>query len=385
MSVTCNPPGIVPFNVADLATVPKIVPTMVPAVAQTVPSPGPMHHPEDDMDIDELIGGDRPVFPNRVSLPGEPTNEYKLWQQQQETESREQEKSELEQRLKVFHGISRFPATPPPEECILGDGWLRKGDLATLISSAGAGKSVAMIQAAIAWGLGLPYFGIRPPRPLRILFYSGEDDGVTIGQCREGLLDHSEAVTGRKLTSSDLQPLDATLRVSFDRLNTGERFFSAMRDLLDSGPADLVMINPLLSYLGGDVVATASEWLRANLLPVLLRRGCAALVAHHTLKLPKDGWDGVDDTYSAIGGAEMANIPRAILTLRPTPAEALSVLTVSKRKTTGWKDGNDNAADRYHVKRTADPLRPAWLPVSGEEAAGLIAAAKPDMSPKGRR
>jgi len=48
------------------------------------------------------------------------------------------------------------------------------------------------------------------------------------------------------------------------------------------------------------------------------------------------------------------------------------------RKTTGWQDTNGNAIERYHVKRTGAPLRPAWLPVSGEVAAESIAAAKPD-------
>ena len=54
--------------------------------------------------------------------------------------------------------------------------------------------------------------------------------------------------------------------------------------------------------------------------------------------MEKDGWNNTDDTYSAIGGAEMANVPRTILTLRPTAADGLSVVRVSKRQTTGWKD-----------------------------------------------
>lgn len=378
MSYTSPPRAPIPMPPADKMPLPTMV-----------PRPEPAHRLENDLSVGDSIGGGPPVLPSRVSTREELRQQVELRRLEREKEEREmereekeQEKTELEQRLQVFHGVSRYPSVSEADQSILGDGWLRKGDLATLISTAGAGKSVAMIQASIAWGLGLPYFGIRPPHPLRILLYSGEDDGVTIGQCREGLLDNSEAITGRKLTATDLQPLDASLRVCFDRLYTGERFFNKMRDLLNSEPADLIMINPLLSYLGGDVVATASEWLRSFLLPVLSRRGCAALMAHHTVKLPSNGWDGVDDTYSAIGGAEMANIPRSILTLRPTAAVGLSVLTVSKRKTTGWKDANNNAIDRYHVKRTGDPLRPAWLPVSGEEAAGLIAATKVE---KGRK
>jgi hypothetical protein len=388
VTVPVPPQVIVPY------LVPAPVREWVPSIPPGFPAPGlgPTHSPEDETNIDEMIGGYMPTIsriPTQEDAAQEKYNDEFFRQMQEEQEQKDREYYSpvaVEQRSHVFRGINQYPTSPPEEENILGDGWLRKGDLATLISTAGAGKSVAMIQAAIAWGLGLPYFGIRPPRPLRILFFSGEDDGTSIGQCREGLLENSEAITGRKLTCDDLLPLNDRLRISFNRSRVGDDFIKEMNKLLELVPADLVMMNPLLSYIGGEIVSTAGEWLRKDLLPSFLYRGCAGLVAHHTLKLAKDGWDAIDDTYSAIGGSEMANIPRSILTLRPTDAEGLSVLTVSKRKTTGWKDSNNNDSSRYFIKRTSNPLRPAWLPVSSDEAAGLIAAAKPaKVTEKGRR
>lgn len=280
----------------------------------------------------------------------------------------------------IVHGVNSYPTTVPPETVILGNGLLRWADIAHLISTAGAGKSVAAIQMAMAWALGLSYFGICPPRPLRILLFSGEDDSVTMGQCREGFLEHSQDITGRKLTLADLAPLDFMLRTEFSREHVGDSFHIHLVRLLRESPADLVIINPLLSYLGGEVVATVSTWLRAGLMPILQKNNCAAVIAHHTGKMAKDGWDNTDDTYSAIGGGEVANVPRTILTLRPTAADGLFVVKVSKRQTTGWKDADGNFTTSYFVKRSGNPERPAWIPVDSCEAQERMYAGKPSGS-----
>ena len=277
----------------------------------------------------------------------------------------------------IVAGVNSFPTETPPETVLLGNGWGRRGDIINFISTAGAGKSVAVTQAAMAWGLGLPYLGIQPARPLRIILFSGEDDGVTIGQCREGFVEHSEAITGRQLGAKDLDVLDTMLRTDFSREFVGERFHGHLAGLLKESPADLIIINPLLSYVGGEIVACASEWLRAGLMPILQANDCGAFIAHHTGKMAKDGWDNTDDTYSAIGGGEMANVPRSILTLRPTGSDGLSVVKVSKRQTTGWKDENGDFTPSYFVRRSGNPERPAWIPVAHDEAEELIADAKP--------
>jgi hypothetical protein len=285
----------------------------------------------------------------------------------------------------LIDGVNTYPTIVPPETVLLGNDWLRLGDIAHFVSTAGAGKSVAMFQMSIAWGLGLPYMGIKPARPLRILIFSGEDDGTTIGQCREGFLEHSEAITGTELEGADLDKLDGMIRTEFAREYVGDRFHGHLVKLLADFPADLVLINPLLSYLGGEVVAVVSTWLRAGLMPVLQAHNCAALIAHHTPKMAKDGWENTEDTYSAIGGGEVANIPRAILTLKPTPADGLSVVTVAKRQTTGWKDGKGKYTAKYFVRRSENPSRPAWIPVphdEAEESIGTTKAAGKSSAPK---
>ncbi|WP_367874017.1 AAA family ATPase [Luteolibacter sp. Populi] len=273
----------------------------------------------------------------------------------------------------IVRGFLSFPTDPPPESVLAGNAWLRIGDVIFFNSSAGSGKSVGAVQMALAWALGLPYFGIRPARPLRVLHFVGEDDESTLGQCREGLLDNSVAIFGRELLREELGKLDEMVRTEFARLYTGDAFIAHLDHLLTEEPADLVIINPLLSYIGGEIVANASRFLRDGLMPMLQKHNCAAMVAHHTPKLAKDSWENMDPVYSGTGGGEVANAPRALLVLMPTKVADLHVLRSAKRKTTGWKDDDDKFTDHAFFRRTDNPQRPAWLPVGHDEAADLIA------------
>jgi hypothetical protein len=62
----------------------------------------------------------------------------------------------------MVRGFMSFPTDPPEEDILAGNAWLRVGDVHFFNSSAGAGKSVALIQASMAWGLGLPFLSIKP-------------------------------------------------------------------------------------------------------------------------------------------------------------------------------------------------------------------------------
>ncbi len=276
----------------------------------------------------------------------------------------------------LVRGVNHYPTHAPPESVLAGDEWFRRSDIFFLNSSAGAGKSVVAFQLAIAWGLGLPYLGIAPSRPLRILHFSGEDDEVTAGQCREGLLAHAEALFGRPLTKDDLSRLDEMLRTEHRQCRTGNEFVAHLDKLLRQEPADLVIINPLMSFVSGDIVAEVKDFLREQLTPVAVEHDCGILIMHHTVKLRKNGWDDIDPIYSGLGGAEPANVGRSILCLAPTSAPGLHVLHVGKRDTTGWVDADGEFAKKAYFKRSNQPKRPAWLPVPHAEAEEMISGAK---------
>lgn len=282
----------------------------------------------------------------------------------------------------MARGFMSFPTDPPERDVLAGNAWLRVGDVHFFNSAAGAGKSVAMAQASIAWGLGLPWLGIEPTRPLRVLHFVGEDDESTLGQCREGFLENAVATHGRRIEADELAKLDSMVRTDFSRRFTGKAFNEMLDKMLTDEPADLVLINPLLSYIGGEIVQEASEFLRIGLMPIMQKHRAAAMIAHHTCKLSRLSWEEMDMTYSGIGGGEVANVPRSILTLTPTKAKGLHRLIVAKRQTTGWKDDDDRFTDHIFLKRTDNPTRPAWLPVSHEDAEAMIAEGAPTAGRK---
>jgi hypothetical protein len=74
----------------------------------------------------------------------------------------------------------------------------------------------------------------------------------------------------------------------------------------------------------------------------------------------------MDPTYSGIGGSEMANIPRIVLTIMPA-GEGMIRLQAGKRTTVGWKDEEGKYRDHAYFRRTDNPTRPAWIPISYEE------------------
>jgi hypothetical protein len=287
----------------------------------------------------------------------------------------------------THYGVNGFPTDADPACMLVGErGQVRLGEPHFFNSYAGGGKSTGAAGMAMSWGIGLSYMGLKPVRPLRILHMNGEDDEVTLGQCCEGYLLHSMAITGRKLTRADLAPLDTMLRTDFSRQFTGSEFVARLDRMLTESPADIIFINPLLSFIGGEIVAEASNFLRVLLGPLLMRHNCAALIFHHTVKLNRDSWQNMDPTYSGIGGGEVANVPRSIFTLQPTAVDGLFRLFVAKRKLADWKDAEGKYTDHAYFRRTDDPTRPAWLPVDHAEALELIGdAVKPGGAGSGRK
>ena len=82
------------------------------------------------------------------------------------------------------------------------------------------------------------------------------------------------------------------LAIYRDTVSTGTTFTKALRDLVVSHQADIVFVDPLLSFAGIDVSdqEQASKFLRHDLAPILLETGAVLVAMHHTGK-PKASAD----------------------------------------------------------------------------------------------
>ena len=85
---------------------------------------------------------------------------------------------------------------------------------------------------------------------------------------------------------------------------------------------DLIWIDPLLSFLGGDAgrQEVVSPWLRNHLNPILHRYAVGCVLIHHVNKpasgKEKSTWQAGDLAYLGSGSAELANWPRAVIAIR---------------------------------------------------------------------
>ncbi len=171
---------------------------------------------------------------------------------------------------KVRHGPKRmdfdrlmgFDRKDDPN-AVIGNRWLCKGGSLLIVGQSGTGKSSLMMQAAVHWALGRDFFGIKPARPLRAIILQAENDA---GDVSEALQD---VVAGAYLDSQERDQLRESLAIFRDTVSTGTAFTAALADLVREHRADIVFVDPLLSFAGIDVCPSER---RRDLIPILSNR-----------------------------------------------------------------------------------------------------------------
>src|SRR6266567_3474086 len=146
------------------------------------------------------------------------------------------------------------------------------------VGPSGIGKSSSNVQQDILWSLGRSAFGIRPARPLRILCVQAENDDGDLAEMTRGVCDHLN------LTDEERKLVDERVIYIKEKAITGENFIRLLRRLVQKHRPDLLRIDPLHAYAGGDVCdpAVTTPFLRNGLNPILAEFRCAAIVCHHT-------------------------------------------------------------------------------------------------------
>ena len=295
--------------------------------------------------------------------------------------------------------LGQFP-DPIPEErnpaALFKSGWLRKGGGAFIIAPSGVGKSVMTVQAAICWALGLPFFGICPVRPLKIVVIQAEDDREEIAGFRNSV--RHGLVTDFGVDGDDIDLVigakdPAAARVLFYRAigKVGDSFVDEVGAILDAYPdVDLVIVNPFQSYFGGDCSRNSelSRFFRGLLDPEIKdtedqgNDRAGIIFIHHTNKPPNDRdlrteW-GTDEfaQYIGAGGAEIVNWARAILSLMPSGVTGIFRFICGKRwQRLGWV-GLDGKPCKQKLIRHAENGCIYWRDCSEEDRQAVEEAYK---------
>lgn len=242
---------------------------------------------------------------------------------------------------------------------LLGNRYLSRGDGAILSSTSGMGKSSLSVQAAVTWARGLPLFGGLDPRgrKLRSLIFQSEDSEGDVAEVKHSIF-HAE-----KLDASEQAEIGERVKIVTDRIHRGVSFHAELKRQVELHKPDIVWINPLLAFIGGDVndAEAAGAFLREGLNSLNDPPRFAYIIVHHTSKPPKEKgdrkWNEV--MYDMAGSADLTNWARAIISLRPAEKQGQFNLVFAKRGTrAGYTKLEEKAAGiKWPVPTTVIGLR----------------------------
>ena len=255
----------------------------------------------------------------------------------------------------AFDDLMAFDRKDDPNS-VLGNRWLCKGGSLLIVGQSGTGKSSLMMQAAVHWCLGRDFFGIRPARPLRAIILQAENDA---GDVSEALQD---VVAGAYLDSQERDQLRESLAIYRDTVSTGTTFTAGLADLVREHRADIVFVDPLLSFAGIDVSdqEQASKFLRHDLAPILLETGAVLVAMHHTGKpkaaSDKEGHTVADLAYAGLGSSEFTNYFREVAVLfRCQGEEPIYKFGLTKRRgRAGLKDHEGQFKGEIYIRHAAE-------------------------------
>ncbi len=215
--------------------------------------------------------------------------------------------------------------TPGPDsedpDCLFQNRWLRRGMCGAIVSTSGVGKSSFSMQAATVWAGGQECLGVRPLRPLKIGIFQSEDDEYDVANFR----DRIRIGLAAELDWTPEQIQEAESRVTFCALDgsLGRNFVEHVRRKQLKYHFDLIVINPLFAFFGGDMNDgnAMTAFLRHSLDPFLKadETKCGCIIIHHTGKPNKDALNQgeIFKAYLGSGSGEFTNYIRSALVLTP--------------------------------------------------------------------
>lgn len=249
---------------------------------------------------------------------------------------------------------------------LLGKRYLCQGGSLTLIGPSGVGKSSLAMQFAVAWAVGMPAFGIAPARPLKVLMVQAENDEGDMAEQLEGV----RAGLGLDLLgpAETVALLKRNLRFVEDTTHSGESFANALRVWVEKYKPDLVVFDPLLSFVGGDLSKqdVASQFLRGWLNPIAKSTGVAFFVVHHTGKPPSDkdarkNWQSSDWSYSGIGSSELTNWTRGAMVLRQVGPGQFQLMLAKRGKRAGATHPDGEPTTTVWLRHALEGIHWEWV------------------------
>lgn len=236
---------------------------------------------------------------------------------------------------------------------LLGHRWLSKGGSCLWVGQTGMGKSSLNAQAAAVWALGMPFFGIKPTRPLRSLIIQAENDDGDIADIARG-------ITNGLGLGNKIAELNQNVHFAEKTAIAGDGFMPYARRLIDQFQPDLLWIDPLFAFCGCDVSdqGMMSKFLRLGLQKLAQDTGVCNMVVHHTNKprAQQPGGPAIgEDAYSGSGTAEISNWARAVIRIKKLQGGDFELVAAKRGSRAGLVDSAGKPADSVFIKHAPRP------------------------------
>lgn len=280
--------------------------------------------------------------------------------------------------------------TPDDGRELIRNRFLCRAGSMLFVGPTGAGKSSFALQAGILWSIGKPCFGLRPSGSLRILYIQAENDEGDLYEIRNGIYE------GLNLLPSEREIAGRNVLIATVNDAVGENFLAnELRPLLSAHRPDILILDPLLAYLGDDVSRqdVVSRFVRSGVQTAIAEADCGLVLVHHPPKPKQDKVEAKagDDAYFGAGSADLANWVRSVLVLKPTSQHGVYKLRLAKRGArAGWVEADERTPSFErtiaHGKggliywRDVDPGE-VFTPVATDTAKADVLALVPPESP----
>jgi len=261
------------------------------------------------------------------------------------------ESQDMPQEFTLQSIIDYDPENDPDN--LIGDRWIRRGSSVLFVGQSGCGKSSMAFYQGLRWAIGSDWFGCQPVRPLKVAYVQAEND----------IADQHDALKGaaQMVFGSDWQNGLRRADMLFFReaVRTGVEFTTMLRRLIRKTKVDIVYIDPLLSYIGGNPsdIEVCANFTRHLLQPIMMETGVVIVLVHHFPK-PK-GKDEkpesvADMAYSGFGSSDLTNWAREVIVLKEVGFNQPRrfMLGMAKRgDRSGLKDKNGNKTGSIVIQR----------------------------------
>lgn len=283
----------------------------------------------------------------------------------------------------------KAPSSEDGQE-LIKDRYQCRGQATLIVGPTGAGKSAFAMQGGMLFSVGKPCFGLRPARSFKILYIQAENDSGDLYEIRNGIYE------GLEFNKQEVRTAGENFYIVTVNDCVGAAFVShVFEPLLEQLTPDLVIVDPLLAFLGADVSKQdlVSLFVRSGLQPAIGKARCGLWLVHHPPKPRQDRGEvkAGDDNYFGAGSADLSNWARAVIVLKPTSHHGIYKLRLAKRaQRAGWveADGQTPSFERAiaHGRngliywRDAEPGE-IFTPVATDSAKADLLALVPSDSP----